>query len=95
MEGKAMVYGAAAIAQSVGSRVGETSDAADAVDAVSGATALGFADSATASADRVAETVDAVTGATWTTRNTIMARLFAEDLATRGDEMPAFRPAGT
>lgn len=45
-------------------------------------------------ADRVAEAVDAVTGATWTTRNAIMARLFQADLAARGDEMPAFRPPG-
>lgn len=43
----------------------------------------------------VAATVDAVTGATWKTRNAIMADLFREDLAARGDDMPAFRPAGS
>ncbi len=72
---------------------------AGAVDAATGATrkvceAKGERKRAEASADRVAQTIDAVTGATWTTRNTIMAQLFQEDLAARGDEMPAFRPPG-
>ncbi|MCI2242024.1 hypothetical protein [Adlercreutzia faecimuris] len=50
---------------------------------------------AAVSAEDVAATVDAVTGATWKTRNAIMRDLFQSDLAARGDEMPAFRPAGS
>lgn len=48
-----------------------------------------------ASAEDVAATVDAVTGATWKTRNALMADLFRSDLAARPDQMPAFRPAGS
>ena len=95
------------------SRTEEGAVAAEAVDAVTGASREGGgADAVTGAtpmaqaaaeergragaspADRVAETVDAVTGATWTTRNTIMAQLFQADLAAHGDEMPAFRPPG-
>ena len=45
-------------------------------------------------ADEVRKTIDAMTGATWGTRNRIMAGLFQRDLRTRGDEMPAFAPPG-
>ena len=46
------------------------------------------------SADEVQETVDAVSGATWGTRNRIMAGLFQRDLRMRADDMPAFAPPG-
>lgn len=42
----------------------------------------------------VQETIDAVTGATWGTRNTIMEGLFQKDLAEHGDQMPSYRPPG-
>ena len=45
-------------------------------------------------ADEVRKTIDAVTGATWGTRNRIMAGLFQRDLRTRGNDMPAFAPPG-
>ena len=44
--------------------------------------------------DEVRKTIDAVSGATWGTRNRIMAGLFQRDLRTRGDDMPAFAPPG-
>ncbi len=47
-----------------------------------------------ASAEEVAEVVDAISGATWNTRNTIMEDLFHDDLAAHGDAMPAYRPPG-
>lgn len=75
------------------SRKGEVTDAAVAPKAEVSVEGEGSAGAS--AADRVAETVDAVTGATWTTRNAIMARLFQEDLAACGDEMPAFRPPGS
>lgn len=40
----------------------------------------------------VQKTIDAVTGATWGTRNRIMAGLFQRDLRKHGDDMPAFAP---
>ena len=46
------------------------------------------------STEEVQKTVDAVSGATWGTRNRIMAGLFQRDLRTRGDDMPAFAPPG-
>ena len=42
----------------------------------------------------VQKTIDAVTGATWGTRNRIMAGLFQRDLRKHGDDMPAFAPPG-
>ena len=42
----------------------------------------------------VQKTIDAVTGATWGTRNHIMAGLFQRDLRKHGDDMPAFAPPG-
>lgn len=45
--------------------------------------------------DTVQETVDAVTGATWTTRNMIMEDLFYQDLEAHADQMPSYRPPGT
>lgn len=44
--------------------------------------------------DEVAEVVDAITGATWNTRNTIMEDIFMADLAEHADAMPAYKPAG-
>lgn len=44
--------------------------------------------------DTIQETVDAVSGATWGTRNRIMEGLFQQDLADHGDAMPAYRPPG-
>lgn len=44
--------------------------------------------------DIVQETVDAVSGATWGTRNMIMEDLFFQDMADHGDAMPAYRPPG-
>ena len=46
------------------------------------------------SADEVQKTIDAVSGATWGTRNRIMAGLFQRDLRMRADDMPAFAPPG-
>lgn len=46
------------------------------------------------STEEVQKTVDAVSGATWGTRNRIMAELFQRDLRTRGDDMPAVAPPG-
>lgn len=45
--------------------------------------------------DVVQETVDAVSGATWGTRNMIMEGLFRQDMADHGDSMPKFKPPGT
>lgn len=45
--------------------------------------------------DVVQETVDAVSGATWGTRNTIMEGLFRQDMADHGEAMPSYRPPGT
>ena len=45
--------------------------------------------------EEVVALVDAVTGATWNTRNAIMADVFRARAAAHGYEMPAFRPAGT
>lgn len=45
--------------------------------------------------DIVQETIDAVTGATWTTRNMIMEELFHQDLEAHAADMPAYRPPGT
>lgn len=45
--------------------------------------------------DLVQETVDAVTGATWTTRNMIMEDLFHQDLEEHAAEMPTYRPPGS
>lgn len=47
-----------------------------------------------ASKRSIQEVVDAVTGATWSTRNRIMEDLFREDLAAGGAGLPAFRPPG-
>ncbi len=47
------------------------------------------------SQDEIAELVDAVTGATWNTRNAIMAERFRTQLASGAEGLPAFRPAGT
>lgn len=44
--------------------------------------------------EEVAEVVDAITGAIWNTRNTIMEGLFMSDLAEHADAMPAYKPAG-
>ena len=46
------------------------------------------------SADEVQKTIDAVSGATWDTRNRIMVGLFQRDLRTRADDMPTFPPQG-
>lgn len=43
----------------------------------------------------VQEVVDAVTGATWSTRNRIMEDLFQADLASGVADLPAFSPPGT
>ncbi|WP_251212293.1 hypothetical protein [Adlercreutzia murintestinalis] len=47
-----------------------------------------------ADADAVEHVVDAVTGATWNTRNRIMADLFQEQLSETPDLLPAYRPPG-
>lgn len=43
----------------------------------------------------VQDVVDAVTGATWNTRNRIMEDLFQADLAAGSADLPAFSPPGT
>lgn len=45
-------------------------------------------------ADEVEKTIDAVAGATWGTRNRIMAGLFQRDMRRHADDMPAFAPPG-
>lgn len=47
-----------------------------------------------ASDDEVAKVVDAITGATWNTRNMIMEKMFHKDLKDRADDMPEFKPPG-
>lgn len=44
--------------------------------------------------EEIADVVDAITGATWNTRNTIMEDLFMSDLSEHGDDMPAYKPPG-
>ena len=44
--------------------------------------------------NEVQKTIDAVTGATWGTRNRIMAGLVQRDLRKHGNDMPAFAPPG-
>lgn len=44
--------------------------------------------------EEVAEVVDAITGATWNTRNSIMEDIFMSDLSEHADEMPAYKPPG-
>lgn len=44
--------------------------------------------------DEVKKTIDAVTGATWGTRNRIMAGLFQRDMRKHPGDMPAFAPPG-
>lgn len=44
--------------------------------------------------DIIQETVDAVSGATWGTRNMIMEDLFLQDMEEHGDTMPSYRPPG-
>lgn len=44
--------------------------------------------------DVVQETVDAVSGATWGTRNMIMEDLFRQDMDDHGEAMPTYRPPG-
>ena len=48
-----------------------------------------------ASARTVQDVVDAVTGATWSTRNRIMEGLFKEDLAAGAAGLPVFSPPGS
>lgn len=48
-----------------------------------------------ASAEEIEHVVDAVTGATWNTRNRIMSDLFQEQLEESPDMLPAYRPPGT
>lgn len=43
----------------------------------------------------IQEVVDAVTGATWSTRNRIMEDLFREDLNAGASNLPTFAPPGT
>lgn len=43
----------------------------------------------------IQEVVDAVTGATWSTRNRIMEDLFREDLNVGASNLPTFAPPGT
>lgn len=43
----------------------------------------------------IQEVVDAVTGATWSTRNRIMEDLFREDLNAGVSNLPTFAPPGT
>lgn len=43
----------------------------------------------------VQEVIDAVTGATWQTRNRIMADMFQEDLKAGETGMPPYCPPGT
>ena len=47
-----------------------------------------------ANAEEVAQVVDAITGATWNKRNTIMANLFQKDLQENKASVPAYRPPG-
>ena len=47
-----------------------------------------------ASADEVAEVVDAITGATWNTRNTIMEDLFHKDLESHAEMLPSYKAPG-
>ncbi len=54
----------------------------------------GCVQSGAVGSNEVRKTIDAMTGATWGTRNRIMAGLFQRDLRTRGDDMPAFAPPG-
>lgn len=44
--------------------------------------------------EEIADVVDAITGATWNTRNTIMEDLFMSDLTEHGDDMPVYKPPG-
>ena len=44
--------------------------------------------------DEVAEVVDAITGATWKTRNSIMEDLFLSSLDDHSDKIPAYKPPG-
>ena len=44
--------------------------------------------------EEIADVVDAITGATWNTRNTIMEDLFMSDLSEHGDDMPVYKPPG-
>ena len=41
------------------------------------------------------EVIDAVSGATWNTRNRIMEDLFKEELAASDGDMPTFAPPGS
>ena len=43
----------------------------------------------------IQEVIDAVSGATWNTRNRIMEDLFKEELAASDGDMPTFAPPGS
>lgn len=43
----------------------------------------------------IEEVIDAVSGATWNTRNRIMEDLFKEELAASDGDMPTFAPPGS
>ena len=45
--------------------------------------------------DDIQSVVDAVSGATWNTRNKIMEGLFFEQLAEAPDDVPSYRPPGS
>lgn len=55
----------------------------------------GSSEQASTSGRSVQDVVDAVTGATWSTRNRIMEDLFKEDLAAGAEGLPAFSPPGS
>lgn len=44
--------------------------------------------------EEVTEVIDAITGATWNTRNSIMECLFFDSLEEHADEIPDYRPPG-
>ena len=93
---EAQLGGAAFCGVAVNEAVAASDAAVDSAVAASGATRSTREGerSPGVSSDEVQKTVDAVSGATWGTRNRIMAGLFQRDLHTRADDMPAFAPPG-